>query len=121
MVISGGVSFVALCTRASYKEENPRGLKLIPFAASATAASRPIASAAFTHRPGFVDHKRAAQKLLAIAVLNGPVCFLIVGKIRKSETARLTGELVTDDLHGIGLKSGLREPILQFRFAGLIG
>jgi len=49
---------------------------------------------------------------LAIAGLNGTVGFFVVAKFRETETARLPGEFIADNLNGICLKSGAREPVL---------
>jgi hypothetical protein len=81
-------------------------------AAITAAASAGTAAPAFTHRPGFVYHQRTAQKILAIAGLNGSLAFFVVAKFREPETTRLTGKLIADYLYGIGLKSVPGEPVL---------
>jgi hypothetical protein len=94
-----------------------------PAAAAATTATRSSATTtstttswtaapAFAHRAGFVHHQRTAQKILAIAGLNGALGFFVVAELREPETSRLTGELIADNLNGIGLKSVPREPVL---------
>ena len=80
-------------------------------ATTAATSTRPTASA-FAHRTGFIYHQRTAQKILAIAGLNGSLGFFVVAKLREPETTRLTGKLVADNLNGIGLKSVPREPVL---------
>jgi len=80
-------------------------------ATTAATSTRPTASA-FAHRTGFIYHQRTAQKILAIAGLNGSLGFFVVAKLREPETTRLTGELIADNLDGIGLKSGPCEPVL---------
>jgi len=80
-------------------------------AAAATTTARPAAPA-FPHRPRLIYHQRTAQKVLAIAGLNGSLGFLVVAKFREPETTRLPGKLIADDLNGIGLKSVPREPVL---------
>jgi hypothetical protein len=52
--------------------------------------------------------------------LNGSLAFFVVAKLREPESARLTGKLVTNDLDGIRLESGPREPILQLGLTGLV-
>jgi hypothetical protein len=81
-------------------------------AAATTATSTGPSTSAFAHRTGFIYHQRTAHKVLAIAGLNGSLGFFVVAKLRKPETTRLTGELIADNLDGIGLKSGPREPVL---------
>jgi hypothetical protein len=81
-------------------------------AATTTAASTGPTASAFAHRTGFIYHQRTAQKILAIAGLNGSLGFFVVAKLREPETTRLAGELIADNLNGIGLKSGPREPVL---------
>jgi hypothetical protein len=53
--------------------------------------------------------------------LNHALRFLIVTKFRKTESARISRELVANDLDGISVKTGPRKPILQFGLAGLVG
>lgn len=84
--------------------------------ATATGSAAPSASAtttaAFAHWPGFVDYQRAAEEVLAIAALYNAFCFLVVTKLRKTESARISRELVANDLDGISVKTGPRKPIL---------
>jgi hypothetical protein len=80
-------------------------------AITATTTAGP-ATPAFAHWPSFIYHQRTAQKVLAIAGLNGSLAFFVVAKLRESETTRLTGKLIADYLYGIGLKSVPREPVL---------
>jgi hypothetical protein len=87
--------------------------------ATTTAAARPPAST-FPHWTRFIHHQRPAEKILAIAGLNGAIGFFIVAKFRKPKSARLTGKFVADYLNRIGLESGPREPILQLGFTGLV-
>jgi len=72
-----------------------------PSAAPATTGTPSAASAApaFTHRSSLVYYQRAAQKILAIAGLNRSFCLFVVSKLRESESARLTRELVPNDLY----------------------
>jgi hypothetical protein len=93
-----------------------------PASAATTAATRPTAATsatttgpaapAFAHRARLIHHQRTAQKVLAIAGLNGALGFFIVAKLREPETTRLTGKLIADNLNGIGLESIPREPVL---------
>jgi hypothetical protein len=88
-------------------------------AATSATATGPSASA-FAHRPGFIHHQRTAEKILAIAGLNGAIAFFVVTELREPESTRLTGKLIADDLNGIRLKSVPREPVLQLGFTGLV-
>jgi hypothetical protein len=81
-------------------------------AATTTATSTGPTASAFAHRTCFIYHQRTAQKILAIAGLNGTLGFFVVAKLREPETTRLTGELIADNLNGIGLKSVPGEPVL---------
>jgi hypothetical protein len=81
-------------------------------AATTSATTSGPAAPALTHRAGFIHYQRTAQKILAIAGLNGALGFFIVAEFREPETSRLTGELIADNLNGIGLKSVPREPVL---------
>jgi hypothetical protein len=91
-------------------------------ASAATAATRPTAATsatttgpaapAFAHRPRLIHHQRTAQKVLAIAGLNGSLGFFVVAKLREPETTRLTGKLIANNLNGISLESIPREPVL---------
>lgn len=94
-----------------------------PAAASAVlrASTAATAASAFAHRTRFVDYQRAAQKILAIAILHGAVCLIVVTELGKPEASGIAGELVADDLYGIGVKAGPREPILKLCFASLVG
>jgi hypothetical protein len=68
--------------------------------AAASAATRPSAAttATFAHWAGLIHHQRPAQKILAIAGLNGAIRFLIVSKLREPESSRLTRKFVANDL-----------------------
>jgi hypothetical protein len=44
--------------------------------------------------------------------LNGAVAFFVVAKFRETETARLPGKFIANNLNRISLKSGPREPVL---------
>ncbi len=81
-------------------------------AATASTTTAGTTAPAFTHRAGFIHYQRTAQKILAIAGLNGALGFFVVAKFREPETSRFTGELIADNLNGIGLKSVPREPVL---------
>ena len=81
-------------------------------AATTSTATTGTAAPAFTHGTGFIHHQRTAQKILAIAGLDGALGFFVVAELREPETSRLTGELIADNLNGIGLKSVPREPVL---------
>jgi hypothetical protein len=83
-----------------------------PTAATSATTTTGSAAPAFAHRPGFIHHQRTAQKVLAVAGLNGALGFFIVAKLREPETTRLTGKLIADNLNGIGLESIPREPVL---------
>jgi hypothetical protein len=65
-------------------------------AAAATAGS---AAPAFAHWPSLVHYQRSAEEILAIAGLNCAIRFFIVAEFREPESARLTGELIADDLN----------------------
>jgi hypothetical protein len=81
-------------------------------AATTSTTTSGTAAPAFAHRPGFIHHQRTAQKILAVAGLNGALGFFVVAEFREPETPRLTGELIANNLNGIGLKSVPREPVL---------
>jgi hypothetical protein len=81
-------------------------------ATTSTTPSAGTAAPAFTHRAGFIYHQRTAQKILTVAGLNRALAFFVVAELREPETSRLTGELIADNLNGIGLKSVPREPVL---------
>jgi hypothetical protein len=81
-------------------------------AATTAATSTGPTASAFAHRTGLIYHQRTAQKILAIAGLNGSLGFFVVAKLREPETTRLTGKLVANYLYGIGLKSVPGEPVL---------
>jgi hypothetical protein len=68
--------------------------------AAASSATWPASAAAtaLAHWPGFVHYQRTAQKILAIAGLNGAVRFFVVSKFREAKSSRLTGELIANDL-----------------------
>ena len=86
-----------------------------PATGSAATTATPTAgssASAFAHRAGLIHYQRTAQKILAIAGLNGSLGFFIVAEFREPEAARLTGKLIADNLNGIGLKSVPREPVL---------
>lgn len=78
-------------------------------------------ASALAHGTRFIDYQRPTQKILAIAILHCAVRLFVVTKFRKSETARVAGELIPNNLHGIGVKTGPREPILKLCFTGLVG
>lgn len=73
-------------------------------AGSSTASS----ASAFPHRPRLIHHERAAQEILAIAILNGSVRFVVIPKFRESESPRIARELVTNNLHRIRVEPRLR-------------
>src|SRR5580700_7068845 len=82
--------------------------------ASATAASStPVATitatptTALAHRSGFVDHQRAAHEFFAVAGLDRPVRCRVVRELGESKAACLTGELVANNLDGIGVNRRL--------------
>jgi hypothetical protein len=83
-----------------------------PASATTSTTTSGTAAPSFAHRAGFIHHQRTAQKILAIAGLNGALGFFVVAKFREPETSRLTGEFIADNLNGIGLKSVPREPVL---------
>jgi len=62
-----------------------------PATASATTTT-------FAHWSRLIYHQRTAQKILAIAGLNGTIRFFIVSKLREPESSRLTRKLVANDL-----------------------
>jgi hypothetical protein len=68
--------------------------------AASTSATRPSAAAttAFAHWSRLIHHQRTAQKILAIAGLNGAIRFFIVAKLREPESSRLTGKFIANDL-----------------------
>jgi len=77
------------------------------FAASSAAAAigrtaSPAASATttatFAHRSSFIHYQRTAQKILAVAGLNGAIRFFVISKFREAESSRLTCELIANDL-----------------------
>ncbi|SRR5258706_1531572 len=70
-------------------------------AASATAArsSAATTTTAFAHRPRLIHHQRPAQKILAIAGLNGPLRFFVISKFREPKSSRFTGKLIANDLN----------------------
>jgi hypothetical protein len=79
---------------------------------TATTARTAAPTSAFAHRASLIHHQRTAQKILAIAGLNGALGFFVVAEFREAETTRLTGKLIADNLNGIGLESVPREPVL---------
>jgi hypothetical protein len=50
-----------------------------------------------------------------------PIRFLVVSKLGESESTRIASKLIANNLNGIGMKTGPREPILKLCFAGLVG
>jgi hypothetical protein len=68
-------------------------------AGTSPAAAIAAVAAAFTHRPRFVDHQRAPEKILAIAGLNRAIRFAVIFDFDESEPAGLSGELIADDLN----------------------
>ena len=99
---------------------------------TATAASSPTTSAtartaaaattpAFRHGTRFIHHQSAAEEILPVAHGDGTLCFAVVFEIDKSETARLAGEAIPNDLDRVGTETRAREPILQLCFGGLVG
>jgi hypothetical protein len=101
----------AVSTFASASAATPATRSTAATSATTTTTTGPAAPA-FAHRPGFIHHQRTAQKVLAVAGLNGALGFFIVAKLREPETTRLTGKLIADNLNGIGLESIPREPVL---------
>jgi hypothetical protein len=87
---------------------------------TSAAAATGTAATAFAHRPSFIHHQRTAQKILAIAGLNGAFRLFVIAEFREAESARLTGEFIADDLNRIGLESVPSEPILQLGLTGLV-
>ncbi len=79
---------------------------------AASAATPGPAAPAFPHRARHIHYQRKAQKILAIAGLNGSLGFFVVAEFREPETTRFTGKFVADNLNGIGLKSIPSEPVL---------
>jgi hypothetical protein len=91
-------------------------------AASATSRSASATSTAtLAHWPSFIHYQGTAQKILAIAGLNGAIRFFVISKFREAKSSRLACEFVANDLDGVRLQSGLRKPVLQLCFAGLVG
>ena len=80
-------------------------------AAASTTASTTSAAAtattAFAHGARFIHHQSPAHELLAVAGLDRAIRCAIVGELGESKTAGLAGELVTNDLDGIGVNSRL--------------
>ena len=76
----------------------------IRWTATPSASASPAWSAsaatttAFAHRPRLIHHQRAAQKILAIAGLNGPIRFFVISKFREPKSSRLTRKLIANDL-----------------------
>jgi hypothetical protein len=72
-------------------------------AASATPARSASASAttttALAHRTSLIHHQRAAQKILAIAALNGAFRFFVISKFREPKSSRLTSKFIANDLN----------------------
>jgi C4-dicarboxylate transporter len=62
------------------------------------AASSASSSATFAHGSSFIYHQRTAQKILAVAGLNGAVRFFVISKFREAKSSRLTCELIANDL-----------------------
>jgi hypothetical protein len=68
----------------------------VGWTASAVAAAS--TTTALAHRPSFVHYQRPAQKILAVAGLDGAVGFFVISKFREPESSRLTRELIANDL-----------------------
>jgi hypothetical protein len=79
--------------------------------AKTTPAAAP-ASALFL-RTGFVDDEIAAAEVLAVHGIDGAISFFVIGDFDESETARLTGETITNEINSRGIDTSLREMLVQ--------
>jgi hypothetical protein len=63
-------------------------------ATTATGSPSAATTAAFSRRPGFIDHNVAAHEIFAVQSLDGALCFLIAIDLDKTKTAWLPRKTV---------------------------
>src|SRR5690348_2775175 len=79
-----------------------------PTAATTVATSAAAtATATLTHRARLIHHQCPAHELLAVTGLDRSLRCAVIGELGESKAAGLTGELITNDLDGIGMNSRL--------------
>jgi len=83
----------------------PASTATTPTAATTSAAA--TATATFTHRARLIHHQCPAHELLAVTGLDRSLRCAVIGELGESKAAGLTGELITNDLDGIGMNSRL--------------
>ena len=89
----------------------------------ASSAARPAATAAtaaLRHWTRFVHHERAAQEILTVANSDRALPFGVILKVDKTETARLAGEAIANNLNRVSTETRSCQPVLQFCFGGLV-
>ena len=75
--------------------------------AATTVATSAAATATLTHRARLIHHQCPAHELLAVTGLDRSLRCAVIGELGESKAAGLTGELITNDLDGIGMNSRL--------------
>jgi hypothetical protein len=85
--------------------------------ATETTATAATAAALFLGT-SLVDDEIAAAKVLAIESINRAIGFFVVGNFDESETARLAGEAITNQIDCGRIDTGLREKFTERLFRG---
>jgi hypothetical protein len=119
MIAAAATTTAAASSVSTFASPTPTAAATWAATAATTTAARSTSST-LAHWARLVYHQRTAKKVLAIAGLNRAITLFVIAKLRESESTRLTGKLVADDLDRIRLESGSREPILQLGLTGLI-
>jgi hypothetical protein len=82
-------------------------------AAVPTPAASATTAAALGLRPRFVHYQIASPEILAVHGVYGAIRFFIVCDFNEGESARLPSETVTNEIHGRGVYTALREKFVQ--------
>jgi len=88
-------------------------------APTSVASTSPAGTAAFTLGTRFVDHERAAQKILAVERFDRFVRFGVVANFGETETARLSRETIAQKRERIRLHTNFRKQRRYLLFGGL--
>src|SRR5215472_12878478 len=85
-------------------------------AAPAAITSPPASSAALCLRTRLVDHQVSSAEILPVQGINRPVRVFVVVDFDEGESARLTREAVSNEIHTRRGYTCLRKPLLKLLF-----
>jgi|GEM_PF-4238408 len=109
------ISTIAAIPASTPAATTPSSVSSAAASVTAATASAP-APAAFRLRPRFVYYQVSAAEILAVEGVDSTICIFIIGNFDEGETARLSGEPVTNEVYTRGSNTDLREPLLHLLF-----